>query len=196
MRRGDATRTAAVTALLAVLACCGNGVQKDPEDPDKIVHEDVSSAADVVPADGASASGEDASQPVDAPAADAATTDPVEEAPPSQDAQADLPDLGLTKSLAPGVEIGDAQMVLSQKGKLGKVAFDHYGHFDNATCWTCHHNEPTDKTPSSCSACHTKPATEKGGMIDRQNAFHGQCKDCHIQAKSGPYAKCIDCHVK
>ena len=64
----------------------------------------------------------------------------------------------------------------NDKGKQGKVTFNHKGHSDKMKCDACHQGKPA------------KIAVTK-------DAAHGAvCKDCH-KAKNAP-TKCGDCHKK
>lgn len=66
-------------------------------------------------------------------------------------------------------------------------------------CTPCHKmKDMTDYTGdhTSCKQCHTKPG--KDLVLNRVNAFHDQCMDCHRELKRGPYKQedCDKCHVR
>jgi hypothetical protein len=84
------------------------------------------------------------------------------------------------------------------------VRFSHLRHpKPGIACETCHHDyqegrnlwregQPVEK----CQACHG--LIPKAGVLDAQEAFHRQCKGCHLAKRkkrqpAGPI-KCEGCH--
>lgn len=82
----------------------------------------------------------------------------------------------------------------------GKVMFSHDRHLSasgyNLLCDECHHNvTPAEfDQAGSCAACH--PAGEGGDekAVNRADAFHKQCVDCHLGYDRGPI-ECAQCHM-
>ena len=66
----------------------------------------------------------------------------------------------------------------NEKGKQGKVSFNHKAHADKV---------------KDCAKCHGKEKPAKIA-IDKDKAHGAACKDCH-KAMNGP-TKCGDCHKK
>ncbi len=80
--------------------------------------------------------------------------------------------------------------------------FDHDAHNEKAgleDCAVCHHVwengkivEDESSEDSSCSECHgLKPGPENSMAL--ANAYHTQCRTCHIDAGKGPLL-CGQCH--
>lgn len=80
--------------------------------------------------------------------------------------------------------------------------FDHDAHNETAgleDCAVCHHVwengkivEDESSEDSSCSECHgLKPGPENSMAL--ANAYHTQCRTCHIDAGKGPLL-CGQCH--
>lgn len=82
--------------------------------------------------------------------------------------------------------------------------FDHDTHNENAEledCEVCHHVwedgrvvEGESSEDSPCSDCHGIQASGDNGMA-LANAFHTQCRACHIDIGKGPML-CGECHKK
>ncbi|MBW1917806.1 MAG: cytochrome c3 family protein [Deltaproteobacteria bacterium] len=84
------------------------------------------------------------------------------------------------------------------------VAFSHQQHEEQRiACATCHHeydggrNHWSQGDPvKKCQECHpNRPQTDRP---DLKNAFHRQCKGCHLKLsqqgqRAGPI-RCLDCH--
>ena len=82
--------------------------------------------------------------------------------------------------------------------------FDHDAHNDAAgldDCAVCHHvwengkivpDESSEDTP--CSDCHGLTAGPDNPM-PLANAFHTQCRGCHVKQGKGPLL-CGECHKK
>ncbi len=99
-----------------------------------------------------------------------------------------------------------------KKDKKGPVEFHHKEHVEKykIACADCHHKYEKDKNVwkgdakkfdhvDKCSKCHDiNKDTEQDGMkvMKLQNAYHRNCKNCHKEAKKGPFKKCNDCHAK
>lgn len=66
-------------------------------------------------------------------------------------------------------------------------------------CWRCHHYDGKNPDPMDHSAgipcvdCH--PVEAEPDVTPLMQAYHKQCKDCHLEKKSGPIA-CGECHVR
>lgn len=81
------------------------------------------------------------------------------------------------------------------------ACFDHENHADFYDCATCHHVYDDDGNPVKgessegmyCSDCHYDSNDPK--QMDLMSRYHKQCKECHIQEKSGPIT-CAGCHKK
>lgn len=82
--------------------------------------------------------------------------------------------------------------------------FDHDTHNDNAgidDCAVCHHvwedgklvaDESSEDTP--CSDCHSISAGPDN-TVSLANAFHTQCRSCHVDKGQGPLL-CGQCHKR
>ena len=86
------------------------------------------------------------------------------------------------------------KMLINEIQKVkGPVAFDHKAHTGIAKdCKACHHADAAGKE-QKCSKCHGAKTEAK--KLSLKEAFHKQCKDCHMKEKKGP-AKCDECHQK
>ena len=86
----------------------------------------------------------------------------------------------------------------------GPVFFKHRPHeAAGLSCTACHHDYTSGRNHwrqglpvQKCEACHL--VQPRAGQLDLKNAFHRQCKDCHLKlrqrgAAAGPL-KCQDCH--
>jgi len=82
--------------------------------------------------------------------------------------------------------------------------FDHDQHNENAgleDCAVCHHVweegkivEDESSEDSPCSECHgLRPGPENSMAL--ANAYHTQCRTCHIDSGKGPLL-CGQCHKK
>lgn len=83
------------------------------------------------------------------------------------------------------------------------VRFNHRGHEARTACVQCHHdyqgrrNVWREGLPvKKCQECHG--LAPRGRTLAIKEAFHRQCKGCHLQARqagrrAGP-AECKDCH--
>ncbi len=82
----------------------------------------------------------------------------------------------------------------------GKVMFSHDRHLSGSgyglSCDECHHTlGPTEfDRAGSCTECH--PAGEGGdeAVLNRADALHKQCIDCHLGYGKGP-TECAQCHM-
>lgn len=84
------------------------------------------------------------------------------------------------------------------------AVFDHDAHNEAAQvddCAVCHHvwengklvpDESSEDSP--CSDCHGLTAGADNPM-PLVNAFHTQCRSCHVQQGKGPLL-CAECHKK
>lgn len=84
------------------------------------------------------------------------------------------------------------------------AVFDHDSHNETAEiedCFVCHHvwengqlvpDESSEDTP--CSDCHALTAGPDNS-ISLINAFHIQCRSCHVKRGKGPLL-CGQCHKK
>ena len=82
--------------------------------------------------------------------------------------------------------------------------FDHDTHNETAEledCAVCHHVwedgklvEDESSEDSPCSECHSLSPTADNAM-SLSNAFHTQCRSCHIETGKGPLL-CGQCHKK
>lgn len=84
------------------------------------------------------------------------------------------------------------------------AVFDHDEHNDAAgieDCGVCHHvwedgklvpDESSEDTP--CADCHSVKAGPDN-PVSLANAFHTQCRSCHIERGQGPLL-CGQCHKK
>lgn len=90
------------------------------------------------------------------------------------------------------------------KYKKGPVKLTHKKHTDEygVKCVDCHHVYEDGKNVwkegdpiKKCSECHPEKKSEgKLYKMKAGTAYHKNCKDCHKEAKKGPYKKCNDCH--
>jgi hypothetical protein len=98
----------------------------------------------------------------------------------------------------------------------GNVLFNHKMHTGEdgygLACFDCHHHPPDDESAlMACSACHTPPPESEAvnetcldchdeseiegtEIVDRTDAFHLQCINCHKDFEAGP-AECAGCHA-
>jgi hypothetical protein len=81
----------------------------------------------------------------------------------------------------------------------GPVTFDHKAHSEHIACTKCHHTWKKEErqTPQKCAECHKADDTGDKGL---KRVYHMQCQDCHKDLgkagkKTGPTAKCSDCHA-
>jgi hypothetical protein len=81
----------------------------------------------------------------------------------------------------------------------GPVTFNHKAHAEHIACTKCHHTWKKEErpTPQKCSECHKADDTSEKGL---KRIFHKNCQDCHKDLekqgkKTGPTAKCSDCHA-
>jgi len=95
----------------------------------------------------------------------------------------------------------DKEIILFEHEKLGTVTFLHKMHstLDGVECTTCHHTLEDSGKPEDCHKCHqSKPTDETPKSM---KAFHTRCRGCHEYTvesgkKAGPVKKCKLCHVK
>lgn len=83
------------------------------------------------------------------------------------------------------------------------AVFNHEEHNEQAflfDCAACHHVyedgelvEGASSEDQRCSDCHDLKGSQ--GRPSLIQAFHGQCKGCHLAEKKGPIL-CGECHVK
>lgn len=86
----------------------------------------------------------------------------------------------------------------------GPVLFRHQPHeAAGLSCTACHHNYVRGRNiwregqpVPSCESCHQ--VQPQAGRLDLKNAFHRQCKGCHLNLRkngraAGPI-KCQECH--
>lgn len=83
------------------------------------------------------------------------------------------------------------------------AVFHHDEHNDQAflfDCAVCHHVyengervEGASSEDQRCSDCHDLKGSQ--GRPSLIQAFHGQCKGCHLEQGQGPIM-CGECHVK
>jgi hypothetical protein len=110
----------------------------------------------------------------------------------------------------------DEPVRIMYKSAAGKVLFDHKTHTADAgygvSCFDCHHHPEGDETAlracgdchtpemaegqvaESCLECHDADEVEGTEVMQKADAFHGQCVSCHQQAGAGP-VDCNSCHV-
>ncbi|MCG8687231.1 MAG: cytochrome c family protein [Desulfobacterales bacterium] len=84
------------------------------------------------------------------------------------------------------------------------AVFDHDTHNETAEledCAICHHVwedgkliEDESSEDSPCSECHGLKSSPENSMA-LANAFHTQCRACHIDKGKGPLL-CGECHIK
>jgi hypothetical protein len=89
-------------------------------------------------------------------------------------------------------------MMLDLNGTKGKAFFPHFKHHkyvsaekEAENCLVCHHTTKAGQRPVPCGDCHKMDPTPK--TPNRQDAFHGNCRDCHREEGAGPQ-KCTECH--
>jgi hypothetical protein len=102
------------------------------------------------------------------------------------------------------------------KTSAGKVLFGHKTHASSSgfgvACADCHHHPEGDdsatmgcgdchgasgaeaKALETCAQCHEPDEYEGYEMMNRTDAFHGQCIGCHKEYEAGP-VECSECHV-
>jgi Class III cytochrome C family len=98
----------------------------------------------------------------------------------------------------------------------GNVLFNHKIHASTEgyglSCFDCHHHPPDDESAlmacgdchsqqaedetvnQTCLDCHDESEIEDTEMLNRLDAFHTQCIDCHKDFEAGP-AECAGCHA-
>ena len=99
------------------------------------------------------------------------------------------------------------------KVTAGKVLFDHYSHTSESayglSCWDCHHNPLGDDEVfdekaalAPCGECHaadedaTQPVEiEDTQIMNRTDAFHAQCINCHQEFEAAGPIECETCHI-
>ncbi len=87
----------------------------------------------------------------------------------------------------------DAIVIKDIQKMKGPVPFDHKAHVSRVkNCKECHHMDAAGKE-QRCSKCHTAKTEDK--KLSLKDAFHKNCKDCHVKGNKGP-AKCGECHQK
>ena len=77
---------------------------------------------------------------------------------------------------------------------------DHMGFDTIEDCYVCHHVyaegrlvEGASSDGTACGECHKLKADDGG--TDLLRAYHGRCKVCHEEQRTGPIA-CGECHVR
>ncbi|WP_052507535.1 acidic tetraheme cytochrome c3 TmcA [Desulfonatronovibrio magnus] len=108
--------------------------------------------------------------------------------------------------LLPGLILSDDYRILFKDDtfvdpKRGPVIFDHDEHSLFYDCERCHHEYDEDgkllegvaSIDLRCSDCHTLEG--EGNILPLRQAYHVQCKSCHIEERSGPFT-CAECHVR
>jgi hypothetical protein len=87
------------------------------------------------------------------------------------------------------------------KKKKAAVEFKHETH-TSVKCLDCHHKSDQAKldageVPPKCygGSCHggAEKVVDGKKMVDTEDAYHKNCKDCHKKEKKGP-TKCKECH--
>jgi c(7)-type cytochrome triheme protein len=104
---------------------------------------------------------------------------------------------------ASGLYAFSTDLELGGKNTRGSVNFPHEYHMGEFECLDCHHDMKdgenildeynlVDENPDIlCGACHNPK--EK---IDRMEAFHHQCIECHNKYKTiAPPTLCGECHT-
>ncbi|TWI68890.1 class III cytochrome C family protein [Desulfobotulus alkaliphilus] len=101
-----------------------------------------------------------------------------------------------------GIDEGTVTDPAFERKTRGTVAFDHDMHMDAPgvmDCATCHHYyedgvliEFQSSEGLSCSECHMGSGGDTLPLIE---AYHQQCRSCHIEQQAGPVT-CAGCHVK
>ncbi len=90
--------------------------------------------------------------------------------------------------------------------KKGPVNFSHKKHEVDykVACTECHHEYKDGKNVwkqgdpvKKCAECHPAEGKQGDKVLNLQNAFHKNCKDCHKQKNDdakAPFKKCTGCH--
>ena len=91
-----------------------------------------------------------------------------------------------------------------QRREKGPVLFRHQSHeAARIACTACHHDYVNGRNVwrqgqpvAACAECHQ--VRPQAGMLDLKNAFHRQCKGCHLKTRqqgrrAGP-SRCEECH--
>lgn len=99
---------------------------------------------------------------------------------------------------------GFLRIILKRPAEKPPVWFSHQLHEERrVACHICHHDYQGKRNQwrqgmavKKCQACHGLGA--QAGRPDVKNAFHRQCKGCHLKRrqqgwKAGPI-ECRDCH--
>lgn len=106
----------------------------------------------------------------------------------------------------PGPDSAISRMDTSafERTRRPAAVFDHDAHNETAgleDCAACHHVweegrlvEGESSEDSPCSECHGLTRTRENPMA-LVNAFHTQCRTCHMDAGKGPLL-CGQCHRK
>ncbi|UCD84531.1 MAG: cytochrome c3 family protein [Deltaproteobacteria bacterium] len=96
----------------------------------------------------------------------------------------------------------DRSLNLIIEAKNGDVILTHWKHVSEykIKCIICHHKTKEGKTPQKCLSCHSQEE-KKGKIIKLRDAFHEQCRGCHLkvnkeEGKEAPGRKCRECHIK
>ncbi|MCW7753632.1 cytochrome c family protein [Desulfobotulus sp. H1] len=99
-----------------------------------------------------------------------------------------------------GIDEGTVTDPAFERKTRGAVFFDHDMHMDAPgvmDCATCHHYyedgelvEFESSEGLSCSECHMG---DGGNTLPLIEAYHQQCRSCHIEQKAGPVT-CAGCH--
>jgi len=91
-----------------------------------------------------------------------------------------------------------------QPREKGPVLFRHQPHeAAGVACTACHHDYVQGRNRwrqgqpvAPCEECH--PVRARPDRLDLKNAFHRQCKGCHLkrrqQAQRAGPTRCEDCH--
>lgn len=99
-----------------------------------------------------------------------------------------------------GIDEGTVTDPAFSRKTRGDVLFDHERHMEAAgvtDCASCHHmyedgellvSESSEGV--SCSECH---AGKDQDLLPLIEAYHQQCRGCHVEQKSGPVT-CAGCH--
>lgn len=70
-----------------------------------------------------------------------------------------------------------------------------YAETDFRACGDCHQTPPEGETfPAACYDCHALDEIEGMEVINRGEAFHRQCIQCHTGFGKGP-SDCAECHL-